>query len=147
MRYLVPASTSILATASYPPDHRGAIPLFLDKQETTMTTLTTKTRLTALALAAATFTTATLLASAGASAKPAQAFRAEPVSMHNSGSALNKEAFRATAPVTLQHPVQGAAPPRRVHPADDECLEVDGHKYLCTGGAGAAFTILGILAL
>jgi hypothetical protein len=35
---VVLAGTSVLSAASYAPEHRRAITLFLDKQETTMTT-------------------------------------------------------------------------------------------------------------
>jgi hypothetical protein len=66
-RNLVLASTSVSTTAPYAHEQRRAIPPFVDKQETNMTT--TKTRLSALALAAATFTTIALAAGGGASAK------------------------------------------------------------------------------
>jgi hypothetical protein len=66
MRNLVPASTSVPRVAPYAPEQRRAIPLFADKEETTMTT---KTRLSALVLAAAAFTTITLAAGGSAAAK------------------------------------------------------------------------------
>jgi hypothetical protein len=115
--------------------------------------MTSKTRLTILALTAATFST-TLVA--GASAEPARAFRVEPVSIHNTAGATNKVASAKPAARVadlkggqLPRPVHGGPAPRRAHPADEDCTfcDKDGDGYLCTGGVDIAFGILGILGL
>jgi hypothetical protein len=77
----------------------GRSPLFLDKQETTMTT---KTKLTALALAAATFTTASLLADIASAREAHGASGVLPKHGPISGTGTFK-----TAPVPVRKPPLG----------------------------------------
>jgi hypothetical protein len=102
-----------------------------------MTSLTSKIRLIALALATATFTTALV---AGASARPAQALRVEPVSIHKVAPAARASGGHLPTPVA-------ATTMSRVHPADEqECVTLkDGSKVLCTPGPTAqkVITFLG----
>jgi hypothetical protein len=86
--------------------------------------MTSKTRLIALALATATFTAALM---ASASARPAQALRVEPVSIHKVAPAVRASGGHLPTPVA-------ATTTSRVHAADEqECIVLkDGSKVLCT---------------
>jgi hypothetical protein len=71
----------------------GRTPLFLDKQETTMSTITTKIGLSALALAVVAFTSSTFVADASASARGLHFDNAAA----NSGTANQGTANRGTS--------------------------------------------------
>lgn len=129
--------------------------------------MTTKTTLTALTIAAAALTMTTLLTGGTASASGLGRGFSTPshTSAHGTfyvrGIQANQGGFRVrvAAPHAPAAGFKGAQPRptavrvapslRRAHPADDEecAFEVDGHKYLCTGGAGVALSIVGALAL
>jgi hypothetical protein len=75
----------------------GRTPLFLDKQETTMSTSTTKIRLSALALAVVAFTSSTFVADVSASARGLHFDNAANQGTANQGTANQGTATRRIA--------------------------------------------------